>query len=107
MNIDTILQKGQSGESLNAKELAGLMSHAIYLLKYIESCTKKSISCANSMLEAQYKTSHAAALVGITMSAQDFQVFTMALNGTFTPNVALQNALNVARTMRRDSRLQH
>jgi uncharacterized protein (DUF1778 family) len=37
----------------------------------------------------------------ITMSAQDFQAFTMALNGTFTPNVALQNALNVARKMRR------
>ncbi|EQD68675.1 protein containing DUF1778, partial [mine drainage metagenome] len=37
----------------------------------------------------------------ITMSAQDFQAFTMALNGTFTPNVALQNALNVARKVRR------
>ena len=37
----------------------------------------------------------------ITMSAQDFQAFTMALNGTFTPNVALQNALNVAQKVRR------
>ena len=37
----------------------------------------------------------------ITMSALDFQAFTMALNGTFTPNVALQNALNVARKVRR------
>jgi uncharacterized protein (DUF1778 family) len=36
----------------------------------------------------------------ITMSAQDFQAFTMALNGTFTPNVALQNALSVARKVR-------
>ncbi|PIV91455.1 MAG: hypothetical protein COZ20_01140 [Gallionellales bacterium CG_4_10_14_3_um_filter_54_96] len=38
----------------------------------------------------------------ITMSVQDFQAFTMALNGTFTPNVALQNALSVARKVRRD-----
>ncbi len=37
----------------------------------------------------------------ITMSAQDFHEFTMALNGTFTPNVALQNALNVSRKIRR------
>ncbi|MDD4929925.1 MAG: DUF1778 domain-containing protein [Gallionella sp.] len=37
----------------------------------------------------------------ITMSAQDFQAFTMALNGTFTPNVALQNALSVAQKVRR------
>ena len=37
----------------------------------------------------------------ITMSAQDFHAFTMALNGTFTPNVALQNALNVAQKVRR------
>ena len=36
----------------------------------------------------------------ITMSAQDFQAFTMALNGTFTPNDALQNALSVARKVR-------
>lgn len=37
----------------------------------------------------------------ITMSVQDFQAFTMALNGTFTPNVALQNALSVARKVKR------
>ena len=37
----------------------------------------------------------------ITMSAHDFQAFTMALNGTFTPNVALQNALSVARKVKR------
>jgi uncharacterized protein (DUF1778 family) len=37
----------------------------------------------------------------ITMSALDFQAFTMALNGTFTPNVALQNALSVARKVKR------
>ncbi|MBW8072206.1 MAG: DUF1778 domain-containing protein [Ferrovum sp.] len=37
----------------------------------------------------------------ITMSTQDFQAFTMALNGTFTPNVALQNALSVAQKVRR------
>ena len=37
----------------------------------------------------------------ITMSAQDFKAFTMALNGTFTPNDALQNALNAARKVRR------
>lgn len=55
MNIDTILKKGQSGESLSDNELFALMSHAIYLLKYIESCTLKSISCAHDILEAQYK----------------------------------------------------
>lgn len=32
----------------------------------------------------------------ITMSTQDFQAFTAALNGTFTPNKALQKALNRA-----------
>lgn len=37
----------------------------------------------------------------ITMSAQDFQAFTMALNGAFTPNDALQNAMSVARKIRR------
>ena len=37
----------------------------------------------------------------ITMSTHDFQAFTMALNGTFTPNVALQNALAVARKVKR------
>ena len=55
MNIDNILQKGQAGENLTANELAALMSHAIYLLKYIENCTKKSISCAHDILESQYK----------------------------------------------------
>jgi len=37
----------------------------------------------------------------VTMSAQDFQAFTMALNGEFTPNAALQNAMSVARKVRR------
>lgn len=37
----------------------------------------------------------------ITMSAQDFQAFTMALNSPFTPNAALQNALSVARKVKR------
>jgi len=55
MNIDSILQKGQSGEKLDADEMAALMSHALYLLKYIENCTKASIACAHDMLEAQYK----------------------------------------------------
>ncbi len=37
----------------------------------------------------------------ITMSAQDFQAFTLALNGAFAPNAALQNAMSVARGVRR------
>jgi len=37
----------------------------------------------------------------ITMSAQDFQEFTMALNGAFTPNTALQNAMSAAREVKR------
>jgi uncharacterized protein (DUF1778 family) len=37
----------------------------------------------------------------ITMSVHDFQAFTMALNGTFTPNVALQNTLSVAQKVKR------
>ncbi len=36
----------------------------------------------------------------ITMSVQDFQAFTLALNGEFTPNAALQNAMSVARKVR-------
>jgi uncharacterized protein (DUF1778 family) len=37
----------------------------------------------------------------ITMSAQDFQAFTTALDEAFTPNPALQNAMSVARKVRR------
>lgn len=37
----------------------------------------------------------------ITMSAEDFKAFTTALNGAFTPNVALQNALSSARKIKR------
>lgn len=37
----------------------------------------------------------------ITMSTQDFQSFTMALNGEFKPNAALQNALDAAQKVRR------
>ena len=37
----------------------------------------------------------------ITMTAQDFLTFTMALNSAFTPNAALQNAMNAAREVKR------
>lgn len=37
----------------------------------------------------------------ITMSAQDFQQFTVALNEAFTPNAALQNAMSAAREVKR------
>jgi uncharacterized protein (DUF1778 family) len=37
----------------------------------------------------------------ITMSTQDFQAFTTALDEAFTPNAALQNAITVARKVRR------
>lgn len=37
----------------------------------------------------------------ITMSAQDFQAFTLALNEAFAPNAALQNAMSIAREVRR------
>ena len=37
----------------------------------------------------------------ITMTAQDFQAFTQALNGAFLPNAALQNAMNAARQVKR------
>ena len=37
----------------------------------------------------------------ITMSTQDFQAFTLALNEAFAPNAALQNAISVAREVRR------
>ncbi len=37
----------------------------------------------------------------ITMSEQDFQSFTAALNEAFTPNAAMQNAMNLAREIRR------
>lgn len=55
MTIENILQRGQAGEKLNAEELAALMSHAIYLLKYIENCTQKSISHAHDILAEQYQ----------------------------------------------------
>ncbi len=38
----------------------------------------------------------------ITMTSQDFQAFTAALNGAFMPNAALQNAMNAARQVKRD-----
>ena len=37
----------------------------------------------------------------ITMSSQDFQAFTAALNGAFMPNAALQNAMNAASQVKR------
>ncbi len=37
----------------------------------------------------------------ITMTAQDFQTFTTALNSAFTPNAALKNAMNAAREVNR------
>lgn len=37
----------------------------------------------------------------VTMTAHDFQAFTQALNGAFTPNAALQNAMNAARQVKR------
>jgi uncharacterized protein (DUF1778 family) len=37
----------------------------------------------------------------ITMTAQDFNAFTTALNETFTPNAALQNAMSIARGIKR------
>ncbi len=37
----------------------------------------------------------------ITMTSQDFQAFTAALNGAFRPNAALQNAMNAARQVKR------
>jgi uncharacterized protein (DUF1778 family) len=37
----------------------------------------------------------------ITMSSHDFHEFTMALNGTFSPNANLKKALNVALKVKR------
>jgi uncharacterized protein (DUF1778 family) len=37
----------------------------------------------------------------ITMSNKDFQEFNAALNGAFAPNAALQNALDLARKIKR------
>ncbi|MCF8179686.1 MAG: DUF1778 domain-containing protein [Sulfuritalea sp.] len=37
----------------------------------------------------------------ITMTAQDFKAFTTALNEAFAPNAALQNAMKVARGVKR------
>ena len=54
MNIDLIMQKGQSGEMLSALEIEALMLHAIDLLKLIETQTKESIARAESILESRY-----------------------------------------------------
>ncbi len=37
----------------------------------------------------------------ITMSDRDFQAFTLALDGAFKPNAALQNAMAIARGVKR------
>ncbi len=37
----------------------------------------------------------------ITMTNRDFEALTSALNATFTPNVALQNALDISRKVKR------
>ena len=37
----------------------------------------------------------------ITMTVQDFDAFTQALNGAFQPNAALQKAMSAARTIQR------
>ena len=37
----------------------------------------------------------------ITMSTQDFLALTKALDGAFMPNAALQNAMNIAREVKR------
>lgn len=37
----------------------------------------------------------------ITMTAQDFETFTQALNGAFQPNAALQKAMSAARKIKR------
>lgn len=37
----------------------------------------------------------------IMMTAQNFAAFAAALDGAFTPNAALQNALNMARGVKR------
>lgn len=37
----------------------------------------------------------------VTMSTEDFQTFTTALNEAFKPNPALQNAMNLAREIKR------
>jgi uncharacterized protein (DUF1778 family) len=37
----------------------------------------------------------------LTMSTKDFEALTTALNEAFTPNTALQNAINAAREMKR------
>lgn len=37
----------------------------------------------------------------VTMTAQDFQAFTAALDGAFSPNAALQNAMNAAHRLKR------
>jgi uncharacterized protein (DUF1778 family) len=37
----------------------------------------------------------------ITMTTQDFAAFTAALNEAFTPNAALQNAMTIARGIKR------
>lgn len=38
----------------------------------------------------------------VTMTTQDFQALTQALNEAFMPNTALKNAMNAARQVKRD-----
>jgi len=55
MNIELIIRKGQSGESLCTEEIEGLMIHAIDLLKFINQQTQESIARAHELLASQYK----------------------------------------------------
>lgn len=55
MNIDMIIQKGQSGKCLSTQEMELLMLHAIELLKFIETMTHASIARAHIMLESNYE----------------------------------------------------
>lgn len=55
MDIDFIIQKGQTGKTLSTKEIEALMLHAIDLLKFIEKQTHESIERAHKLLESQYR----------------------------------------------------
>ncbi|WP_445495521.1 type II toxin-antitoxin system TacA family antitoxin [Photorhabdus sp. SF281] len=70
----------------NEKEI---ISHAAALMgttmaAFVHTAAKEK---ARELLDRDFR---------ITMTAQDFQAFTTALNDAFTPNAALQNAINDA-----------
>jgi len=55
MDIDLIMKRGQSGETLNVMEIAALMHHAISLLSYARHQPEETIEQLPAHLPPSYR----------------------------------------------------